>query len=1164
MSLKLVFVILASSAVYADLGIDIDLQSFHCDDNVGGNRDCNRRELDTRILVNGEFAIRKKRGWNIVVVDHRTGNIEAAKNFDTWGSKIANTRMESFITNIKNKRIVLGVAHDKWGYNMDHRGIRALNSITGSGFSIRKQSAAAFIGYKDSFALPDDFAEWVFTPKGKGPAHLHVIVGKIKYGNDMHFTLKSQGSLDNGKLKLDEMEGYLRYEGKKTAPQMGLSVLTIDHRTGKIFDENRFNVHDFEKAADDAVAYFQKLPRNLIVLGTVFADVTRKAGPKLPSVLSKITFTPFPKDFGVSWVFVGYTGGKSALPALDFPLARMTKKIQPKHLRRHFLKLHYFTRRGEVDECTNGQAMCGANTECRNTMGSYECPCKEDIDECQDGTAVCSKISKCINTAGSYKCDCGKNSDTAKHGVNCKDVSIAVYSSHCFHKNPKNYICKKLPIRIELDGDNLLRKQERGFKIIVLNSQTGNIEKSMTFDTWRDKNEGNKLVYALYTLEKLKIVVGAVMSDEIKHVPVTAWTMIKQLTGVKAPSKFMGAFAFIGFSGPGVPAWAAAKSTQLYAGPLIVKSRFQLLPAPPFLSVNIVSSGFTKSSIATTEIELQGKHLSSDLRPGFNIAVLSGWTGTLEAVRSFDTRSKMNTDVSKMVAFLNNLPVDRIVVGVVKGDGYSGIQNNADAQQALGRLIAAPASLKTTGSSYAFIGSTYTGTSKKPSFVDQLAVEPWKGPAKLSPIIGFGSKVKEITVKLVSTGCDDQGPHRIGGVKCHEAASSIAINGKELALNGRGINIVAISRISGHVLNRKRFDTARAHSEATKMVEFIMALPLSAVVFGVVKGDAYEYAHTAALKSAMKGLLGQEPAKFVMRGAYAFIGYKGKVKEAWVQQKHTPHRKGGVYLTAKIPLRPELTLKLESMACDDHSAGDCNLNKNIININGKDYSRNGRGFNLAVIDFGSGDIEKTANFDTWDRNGKGSEQMEEFIKGIQKNKIVIGVIKDEGYTNLKMGAKTAIASLIHKRMISFDAYRQSYIFVGSTSRKKYHWVQEKRSQRFTGPTKLELGIPLIESGCVLPTVPTNGKLKKIEYDVTQEAQYRCQTGLRLNKRPQTCSKTGKWTGEVPSCLGFSFGGSGGAAGGGAGGSSSSSSSLQFSSMIVTVTSMTSLLAIART
>ena len=118
----------------------------------------------------------------------------------------------------------------------------------------------------------------------------------------------------------------------------------------------------------------------------------------------------------------------------------------------------------------------------------------------------------------------------------------------------------------------------------------------------------------------------------------------------------------------------------------------------------------------------------------------------------------------------------------------------------------------------------------------------------------------------------------------------------------------------------------------------------------------------------------------------------------------------------------ELTLKLESMACDDHGASDCGLNKNIININGKDYSRNGRGFNLAVIDFESGDVEKTSNFDTWNRNGKGSEKMEEFIKGIQKNKIVIGVVKDEGYTSLKMGAKTAIVSdvLLSSNQSSFN------------------------------------------------------------------------------------------------------------------------------------------------
>ena len=76
----------------------------------------------------------------------------------------------------------------------------------------------------------------------------------------------------------------------------------------------------------------------------------------------------------------------------------------------------------------------------------------------------------------------------------------------------------------------------------------------------------------------------------------------------------------------------------------------------------------------------------------------------------------------------------------------------------------------------------------------------------------------------------------------------------------------------------------------------------------------------------------------------------------------------------------ELTLNLNQWHAMIMVLSDCGLNKNIININGKDYSRNGRGFNLAVIDFESGDVEKTSNFDTWNRNGKGSEKMEDSLK----------------------------------------------------------------------------------------------------------------------------------------------------------------------------------------
>ena len=34
----------------------------------------------------------------------------------------------------------------------------------------------------------------------------------------------------------------------------------------------------------------------------------------------------------------------------------------------------------DMDECKNGQAKCNKNTVCRNTIGSYECDCKDGYE----------------------------------------------------------------------------------------------------------------------------------------------------------------------------------------------------------------------------------------------------------------------------------------------------------------------------------------------------------------------------------------------------------------------------------------------------------------------------------------------------------------------------------------------------------------------------------------------------------------------------------------------------------------------------------------------------------------------------------------------------------------------------------------------------------------
>ncbi len=52
-------------------------------------------------------------------------------------------------------------------------------------------------------------------------------------------------------------------------------------------------------------------------------------------------------------------------------------------------------------------------------------------------------------------------------------------------------------------------------------------------------------------------------------------------------------------------------------------------------------------------------------------------------IGQFNTHDKTSPDVRKMEQFLNGLSVDRIVIGIVKGDAYKGIQANKNIKKAM-------------------------------------------------------------------------------------------------------------------------------------------------------------------------------------------------------------------------------------------------------------------------------------------------------------------------------------------------------------------------------------------------------------------------------------------------------------------------------------------------
>ncbi|CAG5110171.1 Oidioi.mRNA.OKI2018_I69.chr2.g4598.t1.cds [Oikopleura dioica] len=111
----------------------------------------------------------------------------------------------------------------------------------------------------------------------------------------------------------------------------------------------------------------------------------------------------------------------------------------------------------DVNECYKGTDNCHYNARCVNTVGSFQCICKngyqgngvnctpKDVNECANGSHNCDTYAQCVNTVGSYACTC--NNGYNGNGYTCKpnEVNECATGQHNCHVNayctdlPNNY-----------------------------------------------------------------------------------------------------------------------------------------------------------------------------------------------------------------------------------------------------------------------------------------------------------------------------------------------------------------------------------------------------------------------------------------------------------------------------------------------------------------------------------------------------------------------------------------------------------------------------------------------------------------------------------------------------------------------------------------------------
>jgi len=94
---------------------------------------------------------------------------------------------------------------------------------------------------------------------------------------------------------------------------------------------------------------------------------------------------------------------------------------------------------GNLDECTATSAPCGANADCSDTFGSYDCTCKPGFEG--DGFVGCTDVidcvpndpcmnAQCFDVPGSYNCTCNPGTQPTSDPNVCTEICV---SNHCLN-----------------------------------------------------------------------------------------------------------------------------------------------------------------------------------------------------------------------------------------------------------------------------------------------------------------------------------------------------------------------------------------------------------------------------------------------------------------------------------------------------------------------------------------------------------------------------------------------------------------------------------------------------------------------------------------------------------------------------------------------------------
>jgi len=555
-----------------------------------------------------------------------------------------------------------------------------------------------------------------------------------------------------------------------------------------------------------------------------------------------------------------------------------------------------------------------------------------------------------------------------------------------------------------INGQPVDMSYSRGLNVVVIDPTTSHAMNSKTFDTCGSSEASDAFASLIEGLPVGFIVGVAIMDEGSLRLSDRARRACEMIGSALIHNlKWRGSWGLVGQKGAALgSALEALDNTQM-----VQFTTTQPLPTPEQLTYRVRAYSAAYDVGNTFWIEINGRQLPTSVYPrGLNVVVIDAQTCQVVSQHNFDTWASWLA-ADQFGQLIDGLPLGQFVAVAVMDEAAANLTPSA--KWAIEQLGSGLINQLQFRNSFALIGqkgAPFGSAAESLSNSMPVMCEAWLSPR---PKGWEGFAVSTIcampqTGSLCSTYVD--------GVPVGSLPSSTS-----------GLLLTVIDEKTGVKLQSVNLDPQQDSTASAALANLLLSIPTGrVVVISATQGAASHLNNDALNACTLVGSAQILNANSDPSACWCIIGRKGSAPGS------VPECYGRCATSIQYWFLPGSTTRRRVYADVRLSSAGYNVGDSSIAVNGHELCSCTRGLNVAVFDQDTGNVLKTATYDTYNSTQE-SDQFAALIESLPVGRLAAITAMDDATSNLTERAKQACESIgsSHIRQLAF---RGSWAIIG--------------------------------------------------------------------------------------------------------------------------------------